>query len=242
MTETLTEPVVQDPAEAALAEITSKVVAEINSGSLTFADLLKALSPQQQSEPLPAVIPTAKAITPAQSAAMARVPEVYGRVVPVERRTLEPVEAEALVVEKQTLDEVKKMSEARLKDITVTIHNHLDVLVEENLGGTYEEAPLRDDNGNYVTEGRVGGPGQAQEFAREIKNYAASLNNEGLKEAEALGLMTHDEYLACTQQVRVVSEVGIMAALKKNPSLIKAVAHATVPGKKGTAVSLRKRQ
>ena len=239
MTETTTETPTEVDPEAALAEITSKVVAEINTGSLSFADLLKALSPKQESEALPATVPTAKAITPKQAEAMVKVTEVYGRVVPTERRLLQPVEAEALVEEKQTLDEVKKMATARLEDITVTIHNHLDVALEE---AGQAEGVLRDGKGHYIAEGRVGGPGQEQEFSREVKNYAPSLDIAALQTAEALGLLTHEQYLSMTTQVRVVDEGKILAALKKDPTLIKAIQHATVPGRKGTAVALRKRK
>ena len=235
----MTETVEAPAAGADLQALTSSVVAEINKGTLSFNDLLKALSPQQTSEPVPAVIPTAKAITPKQSAAMEKVATVYGRVVPTERRTLEPVEAEALVEEKQTLDEVKKMATSRLEDITVTIHNHLNVALEES---GKAEGVLLDGKGNYIAEGRVGGPGQEQEFAREVKNYAASLNIDGLKEAEALGLLSHEDYLAMTRQVRVVDEARVLEVLGKKPEVLAAIQHATVPGKKGTAVSLRKRK
>lgn len=241
-TETTDTPAASEAAptpEAALAEITSQVVAEINKGSLTFADLLKALSPQQQSEPVPAVIPTPKAITPKQTAAMEKVSDVYGKVVPTERRALAPVEIGSLIEEKQTLDEVKKMATSRLEDVTVTIHNHLNVVLEE-AGQT--DGVLLDGKGNYIAEGRAGSPDHEQEFAREVKNYAASLDEAGLKNAEALGMLSHEDYLAMTRQVRVVDETRVMALLSKKPEVLRAIQFATVPGKKGTAVALRKRK
>ena len=64
------------------------------------------------------------------------------------------------------------MAEARLKDITLTVHNHLDVVIEESLPEA--ERPLIDDNGHYISAGRGSAPGEEQQFTREVKNYAAT--------------------------------------------------------------------
>lgn len=224
---------------AELDALVQQALVQINSGSVSLADLLKALSPKQQSAPVPAVLPKPAEIAEKERAAMARVPDVFGQVVPTERRALEPVEVKALVIEKQTLDEVKKMAARRLDDIVITVHNHLDVEIEEAL----EEAnrPLRDEKGHYVSAGQAPAPGEDQQFTREVKNYAASLSLESLKLRENLGLLSHEDFLAMTTQIRVIDEAKIMQVLRKKPELIKDIAAATTAGKQGTSVQLRKK-
>lgn len=241
MTDTATEPTTEPAADqGALDVLVGKALAEINKGSVTLADLLKALSPPQQSEPVPAVLPTPAEITTKQREAMARIPEVFGQVVPTERRALQPVEVSALVREKQTLDEITKMAANRLGDITVTVHNHLDVVVEDTLIAG-QEPPLRDEKGHYIKAGKAPGPDVEHQFSRETRAAAASLPVENLKALEDSGDITHEDFLALTRQVRVVDEMNVIAALKKKPSLITAIAKATVPGKQGTSVYLRKK-
>lgn len=220
--------------------LVQQALVQINSGSITLADLLKALSPKQQSAPVPAVLPKPAEIAEKQRAAMAKVPDVFGQVVPTERRALEPVEVKALVEEKQTLDTVKKMAETRLKDITLTVHNHLDVEIEAALPEA--DRPIRDDNGHYIVAGEAPAPGEEQQFTREVKNYAASLSVEGLQLQEALGLLSHEDFLAMTSQVRVVDEAKVMQAVRKKGELVHVLAAATTAGKQGTSVQLRKRK
>ena len=99
--------------------------------SMSMTDLLKALAPAPVSEPSPAKVPAPRKITEKQRAAIERMPEVYGQVVPSERRALTSNEVRSLLDERVTLDEVKKAATARLEDITLIAHNHLDVEVEE---------------------------------------------------------------------------------------------------------------
>lgn len=232
------EPAAGDP--AALDVLVGKALAEINKGSVTLADLLKALSPPQQSEPVPAVLPTPKAITTKQREALDSLPSVFGQVVPTERRALQPVEVTALVREKETLDEIKSMTTGRLEDVTLTVHNHLDVVLEDALGEAASEV-LRDEKGHYIKAGRAGGPDAEKEFSRETRQSAATLSVAGLQALEEAGEITHEDFLALTAQTRVIDEMKVVQTLKRKPALITAIAKATVPGKQGTSVYLRKK-
>lgn len=206
--------------------------------SVSMADLLAALSPAQVSDPAPAKVPAPRAITEAQRKAIARMPEVYGKVVPTERRMLEPTEVVALLDERTTLDEVKKTADARLKDITVIAHNHLDVQIE-NQPEEIRAGLLTDEAGHFIVAGKISVPDADVEFSRETRQSSATLPLEALEALETAGDIDHKTFLALTSQVRVVDEVKVMAAIKKDPSLLAKIAKATQPGKKGTSMYVR---
>ncbi len=218
--------------------------------TITLSDLVAEVAPTAPAATPPAKIPAAREITAEQKAAIARIPKVYGQVVPVERRALTQTEVDLLIDERETLDQVKKVAEARLKDITLTVHNHLDVKIEEAVeasaeGGPEVVLPPRDEHGHYVSAGRVGVPAHENEFSREVRQYAATLDIDALAAldtGEPDALLTHEEYLSMTRQVRVVDENLVMVALRKNPALVKALAAAVKPGGQSTSVYLRKRK
>jgi len=219
------------------------LLARVTDGAITLSDLVKELAPVQVSAPAPAVIPTAKTITEAQRAAMARVPEVFGQVVPAVRRKLTVGEVESLITERTTLDEVKTMAEKRIEDIKVTVHNHLDTLIEATVPD--DQRPLLDSSGHYISAGRAGSNDLDREFSREPRTTSASLNVAALAAldtGEPDALLSHEQYLALTTQVRQVDEAKIMIALRKDPGLIRALAAATTPGKASTSMFLRPRK
>ena len=233
-----TEPTADTPSTE-VEQVISTAIEKVGKVA-SLADLMALLALPEQSAVQPARIPTAKAITPAQQAAVARLPEVFGRVVPTERRALQPVEVTALVDEKITLDDVKKMAEARLKDVTATIHNHLDV--EYEAATPEAERTIRDDNGHYIVEGRSGAEDREKEFSRETRQGSSVLNVEALKAldtGEPDALLTHAEFLAMTRQVRIVDEARVLDVIRNKPALVRALNAAIEPGKSGTSVYLR---
>lgn len=233
-------------------------------GIVTLSSLLsltKSLVPIAEA-PVVAVA-TPKEITDSQRAAIKHLPDVFAQVIPGEVRALEPAEVESLIDERMTLDEVKKMAEARLADITVTVHNHLDTeyadQITEDLtdralkvaaaGGDESAVAVvrsaaRDEKGHYIVEGTVGAPGQTKQFSREVRHGSPSLNTAllaALDTGEPDALITHEEYLSMTTQVRQFDEAKAMLAIRKNPALVQAIVKATEPGKDGVSVYLRNR-
>lgn len=238
------EPPADAPSPAMpLEHIVKLVVEQVNQGSVSFDDVLKAIAPAVVPPALTAAVPLPKtaALSNAQQQALARLPQVFGQVVPTERRPLQPAEIAALIDEKEVLDEVKKLAESRTSEgIRTAIFNHLDIEIEKSLG---EEPPLRDKNGHYVAPGEcLGTSGSGKRFTREVRGGAPELSAEALKaladdEDEDF---THDDYLAMTTAVRQVDENKVMLALKKNPNLIHAIRKATVRPAPTTALYLRK--
>lgn len=209
----------------------------LRGGTLTLSALAKAIAPKAAPATPPATVPLPREISATQREAIERMPEVYGRVNPNSRRELEAAEIEDLIVERTTLDTVKKTAEARLADITTIAHNHLDVVIERTV--PEDQRPPIDEKGHYIQAGRFGVPGQDKEFSREIREGSASLDTSALEALVESGDLTRKEYLSMTRQVRVVDEALVMLAVRKNPSLVKALAKATRPGTTGTSMYVR---
>lgn len=224
-------------ANAQLDLLVKRTVAQLESGSLSIEDLLKALAPE--SAPLPEKVPEPPlpaAITDEQREALERVVEVFGSVVPDKRRELGADEIAKLEEEKRVLDTLKKMAEKRIKEgIRTAIFNHLDVKAEE-AGLVDENTPREEKTGHYILEGEARGePDTPQVFKRVVSNYSPTLDPivlEALAEDPDFPEFTRKDYLAMTTQTRVVDEHKVMVALKKNPRLIHAIAKATRPGSK----------
>lgn len=216
--------------------------AKINTAA-SLAEIVRLLNPTEVSAAPPAKVPTPKEITEVERRAIEHLPEVFGRVVPTQVRALTPVEVSTLIEERETLDTIKKMVEARLKDITVTAHNHLDAEYEASTPEDRRTA-LRDDAGHYILEGRIGSTERNQEFSRETRQGTASLDVSALAAldtGEDDAEISHTEYLSMTRQVRVFDEARAMDVLRKKPTLLRAIALATKPGKSGTSIYLRKK-
>lgn len=215
----------------------------VNKGTISLSDVLGAIAETKEVEILPApeVLPIPMEITQEQREALDKVTEVFGKVVPAKRRALEPVEVAQLVEEKETLDQLKKMAEARHQNIRTTIFNHLDVEAEEEQ--LVDETTLRDKDGHYILKGEVRGQKDTgMKFTRQVSNVSPKLDPEALKDLvdDPEVEFSHEDYLAVTSQVRVLDENKLMLALKKNPRLILAISKATIAGGKNISMFLRK--
>lgn len=217
--------------------VDTKILDALRGGTLTLSALAKAIAPKAPIAEAPAVVPLPREITAEQRAAIERMPTVYGKVVPTRRCSLTLAEIDTLIVERDTLDTVKKTAEGRLEDITIIAHNHLDIETEKKFAEG--ERPEKDAKGHYVTAARFGVPGQGKEFSRETRETSASLDLSALEALVDSGDLTHEQYLSMTTQVRVVDEAKIMLAVRKEPGLIKALAKATRAGGKSTSMYLR---
>lgn len=223
-------------------ERTVRLIAErVADGAIDFNDLLRVLAPATYSgtsiEPVPAVAQ----ITNRQREALERLPQVFGQVVPQERRTLQPAEVSALVEEKETLAELKKLYESRQEGIRHTIFNHLDLEVEAALGEG-QEPPPRCKDGHYAAKGEVRAtPTAGKKFTREVRTGQPVLDVDELRRVvdDPEVEFDHDDFLEMTTQTRVVDENKVMLALKRNPNLIHAVRRATKMGDPTAALYLR---
>jgi hypothetical protein len=205
----------------------AKATAALREGDIVkMADLVREVADPPPAPAAPAKVPMAAVITEAQQGALARLTEVFGSVVPTERRALTDEESTLLYEERVVVSSVEDLVAKRKAAIRTTVANHLDCLFEAEADeATLEETP-RDKDGHYITPQRVpAAPGF--EWCREPTGGTS--NPIGLSDLQALvddedSPFTHQDLLAMTEPVRVVDENRFMLHLKKNPDLVAEIA------------------
>lgn len=178
-------------------------------------------------------------ITPAQRTALTLIPEVFGRVNPTEPRSLTPDEIQTIFEERDVVDTVAKMAADRKDQIRDIVCFHLDREAEE--AESVGDAP-KDARGHYVLAGRHNVPGTGKAFSREVRQGKATIDLDLLKAQvdDPEVNFSHDDWLACTTQVRVLDENKVMLRLRENPDLMEAIAKATVRGPATASLFVRK--
>lgn len=202
-------------------------VSRLNEGKIvSIADLVSEVAPPPSVPSAPTSLPLPAVITDVQRQALERLPEVFGSVVPTERRALTAEESAALREERDVVDDVLKMVSSRKDDITVTVNNHIDCLLEDE--GVPDDVVVND-KGHYVAAKRVAA-GDGKVWSREVRRPASTIDPAVLRdlaEDPEVPEFTHQDYLAMTEQVRVIEENRFMLHLKKNPHLLEVVARAS---------------
>jgi hypothetical protein len=258
----------QTPQSVALERAIAAVTPGIEDGTITWDKLAAALRPEPAIEVAPARVAVVRVISDAVKAKIAKLPEVFAKVTPDTVRVLEPAEVEALLVERDTMDDIVTELGARKEDIRTTVLNSFDAkiieercLAEDGNGllcyqkkheegdHAYQFVP-RTKDGHFApeTEGSKWtdhGEGKTgEQFSWERKsNSKADISVpelERLANDEEFEFISHKEYLSMTTQVRVFDPNKAMLAIKKNPKLIVAVAEATRPGSVSAALNIRK--
>jgi hypothetical protein len=193
------------------------IKAKIATGSITLAEVTRAIA-KPESPALPvAVAPLPSKITVGQQKALTHLEEVYGVVQPEEVRALTDAEVVELMEERLTLDEVEKVATARKESIKTAVLNHIDTVVGDG---------PRNKEGHVLTPTKVESVDHQKAFSWEVSNRGGSIDAASLKALEESGDLSHDDYLALTDQVRVVNESKVMLALQKNPKLLDVLAKA----------------
>lgn len=234
------------PNSQALEVIPDELVAAVNSGSITWAALAKALVRRRPSEApvTPPKLPLAAKISDEQIEALTKLLKIFGSVVPSVRRALEPKERAAIMEERQTLDVVGNMVESRKDGIRTSVLNHNDVTKESNNGGKPLDAPA-DKDGHYFADDKdiISVPDSDRVFSWETSRREPDINLERLKalsEDPAVPEFTHTDWLAMTTQTRVFDEHKTMTHLKDNPALLSVIARAAEPATVRGALYVRK--
>jgi hypothetical protein len=145
---------------------------------------------------------------------------------PAVRRSLTATQQDRLLAFYGKYHSAAKALERSKEAIRTTFFNHLDVLAEQDGVAKPDETP-RDKAGHYLLAGEIRVEGGDFRMTREVKDPSVDLNADDLKALVDLGALPHETYLALTAQVRVVDEDKVMAAVRKDPELLKTLSHAT---------------
>ena len=217
------------------------VVVPANLGSIKYDDLLKVVARSAEPEKVGAKLPTPAKIKPSEKTAIETLPTVFGVVVPASRRVLTDEEVTALMAELGTIDVVGNLTKKRKDDIRTTLFNHWDVEYEAT--HTTEEcaATPRNKDGHYVTEAQV--DGEEISYQRTVREGTVSMDPKRLEEIAKdpeYPQFTWQDYLAMTEQTRVVREDKVMDQIRNKPELVEILSLVTTRGNKVAAFSPKK--
>lgn len=226
-------------------------------------DLMEPLpdhEPGAEMVPFPAV-PQTPILTDEDKEALALLPQVFGKVLVDERRTLEPQEIADLYKERETVKKVVEVLAGRADVINENIRAHVDVDMEARgiavpkdfvrSGTVLTEATPRDAAGHYIfakkgEPTRVNIPGTNKAFSLEYragKDGGVQIEANLLLDLYEAGKITREQYLAVTSERRVFDEEKATKAIVKDPSLlavIQLVTRPVAPTKPGTSLFVRK--
>lgn len=241
MTDVETTTVAVAASDAALVATANKVVDLIETKGLTFGEALDAVlegevkvvaGRPEAVKPMP--------ITEAQKTALAKIPDIYGRVAPASSRALNKDEARDIVEERATIDVVLTLLKARKDEsIRETIANHLDRLAEKDGADEHTE---KDRNGHYALKQDVPVEGTEAKFQRSVTDPKAVVSSKMLLDLYAAGILTRSEYLAVTSVpvvARQFDEAKARRAIKKDPGLLSKIAQATTRDPKSTTIKVQ---
>lgn len=215
---------------------------------ISYDDLIGDIAPKPKKNEAPKKDSLPATISEEEKAALARLPDVYGSVVPTKRRALTDDESRLLLVERTTLDDIEKMATKRKASIKTAVLNHLDVEAEKH-GDADEETP-RGSDGHYVLKGEQVVPEEGKRWSREVRNNKPSLSAERLESllhdeealaelAEAGVVFDRETYLAMTEQTRIFDQEATMMLLRKRPELVAVLAKATNAGSQTASLYVR---
>lgn len=229
MTESQTSP----EATPSQREVVQKAVAKIAAGkNVDLGAVWSALLGERSAEVAKVgsrQVPDVVALTDEQRKALRRLPEVYGSVVPLEDRRLTEDEMEAIVVERTVIDTIlaplKKRKEESIREV---LANHLDHLLEAETPEA--DRPSSDPKGHYRTRQDVSVPKTGKKVQRTVTDPEPYLTAAAALRAYEDGAIDRATYLKITTKPdvpRVLDESGLTKAVKKDPSLMLALAQYT---------------
>lgn len=175
-------------------------------------------------------------ITEELTAALKRLPEVFGSVVPTEARRLEAAELKRLTDEQSVISAVITELGKRNKHIDEAVRNHMDTYAPDG-------APVI---GSGVAKGHRLIAAEGEAFKVPVEGYADSWEQRmvgGKAEASVAllsamvltGQITQADFNAMTAPVRVIDEAKVERAVKKDPKRFLSILKAATVRKGDTA-------
>jgi len=211
----------------------------VEKGTIPFGDFLRTVAKKESSVETSVDLPSPTVISPEVRAEIVKfVSETLGNgITPSERRPLTAEEVVSLMEERLMIDKIDSIIKDRKDSHRSAIFNHMDI--EDESVGNFGE---RDSKGHLLNKSAVIASGTGKKFTREIRTSSPSLSAEDLEQMvnDPSVDFTHDDYLACTTQVRALDEAKVLLHLRKRPEIVDALAKATKVGSQTSALYVRK--
>lgn len=201
-------------------------------------ELALALVPQEpvslpvgEAKPFPK-LPKAVDMTAGVLGALRRLPKIFGRIHITIRRALSQDEVDELMAEAVTIIEVKAALDGRLEEIKEIVRNHIDVTAEDKGiafpadvtgpdGAVTRAASPRDKKGHYLLARPKNaydvpaGPGI--NWSQQYTTGHTEPDDAMLQAAYAAAVITRDEYLGFTRQLRTFDPLTAQQWIRQHP-------------------------
>lgn len=144
--------------------------------------------------------------------------------VPEHPRELVSAEKRAINDAMEAVKKVKKFAERTEGKLVEMAHGHFDVVAEKE--GRANGATPVNQHGYYLTEDKesMAVVGSDVKITRSVSEGSISVTARGLQALEARGKITHQDYLAMTEDIgREVNERKMLDHLAKHPELMAAI-------------------
>lgn len=149
-----------------------------------------------------------------------------------ERRALTQDEIDTLSIERERLDKLDKYIKSRKEAMRVMLMNHWDVEVE----ASGVKADL-DDKRHYLTAEEAPRTDGSKKWVRQLSEGSPSVTADDLRDVVSEDGFSHEDYLACTTQVRVLDEEKTLIHMRSNPEVVvEALRQAAQPGRRTASV------
>lgn len=229
---------------------TAKELEQVAPGSLAYVtattpgakwDLAKLAGMLREEAPAPVEPPRIEVtapvkITPELRAALRRLPEVFGSVVPTEPRRLEQVEVDRLTEERDVINQVITALGKRDKDIDESMRHHMDAYAPQDAPvittGVARGHRLLASEGHPF---EIPVTGMTDAWQQRRVAGKAELSIGLLADLLAAGSITTAEFNALTIPVRELDEAKIRVATRKSPARFLSILRAITTRKGDTA-------
>lgn len=232
---TAIEVLAADPQVQALVR---KGIQQVAEGKISLSDLFDTVIAKPEGEVPDLKPPVPPKLTESQKAAIARLPDVYGRVVLTAIRKLTPKEAASLVEERSTIDEILGvLTKRKDESIREVFANHMDLVTPEDK----KEGARHDGKGHLAVKHEDPVPGTGKKIQRIVSGGKPRLTIEHVESLHEAGVIDRPTYLKITKKPdlpRVLDEDGLHKAIQKTPALFFALGSVAEPTTPTTSIKV----
>jgi hypothetical protein len=218
------------------------VRAALSKVKATVTDVLNAARPEKDLVALAETpIPRSAALNEEAEEAVSRVGKLLAELdLPDRRRMLTATELETLTRTYVEWDKASKGLTASREQIKAAIFNHFDAVAAHD--GKIDLDTQHTKEGWAIVEDKTSAvvPGLDVKLTREVAGGKTELDIDRLRDLVEDEVITQEDFLALTRQIRVVDEARALEWLRKNPGRAHLLLEGTRTGSARASLYLRK--